>query len=356
MPLSGAARAACLAACAVACSGSGSTAPSTPARTYRMGFSDFPPRLTNEAYVDNLNAWLPHADGAIMHVSPPWAALLAGDRADSLVIAQNVPIANVYHAHAFLLFATIDVTNGLDRSAEAPELVAAGRSITEPAVQALYRSWLVAFDTLIAPDYLGLAAETNLIRLAAPANVYGAVVTMTNAGAADVLAERAAQKLYVSVQVEAAWGLLGGPAGYQGVEQDYADFPFLVALGLSSYPYFAFADPGDVPLDYYARLRNGRATPMMVVEGGWTSASVTGIASDPAKQSRYISRQRRLLDSARAIGWMQLDFADFDTTGFHLPPGSIAPLFAYLGLVTVDLAAKPALAAWDSAFDEPRTP
>jgi len=351
-----AARIAFAAACAAACSGSGSTGPAAPSRTYRMGFSDFPPRLTFQAYQDNIAAWTPRADAAIMHESPPWKELLAGARPDSLVITERLAIANYYHAHGFTIFATIDLTNGLKRSEEHPDLVAAGRSITEPAIQAMERGWLVAFDTLVRPEYLGLAAETNLIRDAAPANVYAAVVQMTNDGAADLRARSPTPKLYVSVQVDDAWGRLGGPPGYKGVERDYTDFPFIQALGLSSYPYFAYVDPDSVPLDYYARLRNGRATPTMVVEGGWTSASVGTITSDVDEQRRFFTRHRALLDSVHAIAWLQLDYADFDTTGRALPPGSVAPLFAYTGVATVDLAPKPALAVWDSTFALPLRP
>jgi hypothetical protein len=77
--------------------------------------------------------------------------------------------------------------------------------------------------------------------------------------------------LYVSVQVETAWGRLG-PAGspFVGIARQRAAFPFIDVLGLSSYPYLGgFSDPGQIPLDYYARLDSGRAVPMMVVEGGW---------------------------------------------------------------------------------------
>ena len=49
---------------------------------------------------------------------------------------------------------------------------------------------------------------------------------------------------------------------------------------------FSDADPDQIPLDYYTRLANGRAIPMMVVEGGWTSASVGSVQSSPAKQAR----------------------------------------------------------------------
>ena len=92
----------------------------------------------------------------------------------------------------------------------------------------------------------------------------------------------------------------------------------------------------------------------MVVEGGWTSASVGGVTSNPEKQARWIGRQMRLLDEARALFVFQLTFTDLDLAGVPLPPGSILPLFAALGLVDAALTPKPALAAWDAAFARPR--
>ena len=92
----------------------------------------------------------------------------------------------------------------------------------------------------------------------------------------------------------------------------------------------------------------------MVVEGGWTSASVGGIASTEQKQQRYIARQAALLDSTRAVGVFQLTFTDLDTTVLGLPPGSILPLFARAGLVDVNFSPKPALPAWDAVFARPR--
>jgi hypothetical protein len=58
----------------------------------------------------------------------------------------------------------------------------------------------------------------------------------------------------------------------------------------------------------------------------------------------------QLLDSVRAIAVFQLTFTDLDLTGVPLPPGSILPLFAHLGLVDSVLNPKPALSAWDGAF------
>jgi hypothetical protein len=90
-----------------------------------------------------------------------------------------------------------------------------------------------------------------------------------------------------------------------------------------------------------------------VTEGGWTSASLGPIVSSPETQRRYIARQARLLDSARAVAVFQLTFTDLDLPP-TLPPGSILPLFARLGLVDIHLVPKPALSAWDAVFARQR--
>jgi len=336
----------------------GPASPSPRARTYRMGFSNIPPSPDQAVALATLNLWAERADAAIMHVGVPWAALLADTTAAAKVRGELVPLANFYRAHGFQLVVTVDVTDGLNRSAEAPELVAAGRSITDTAIQRLYREFVTAVDTILRPEYLGLAAETNLIRVAAPDSVYGAVVTMTNAAAGEQRGLGTTAQLYVSVQVETAWGRLQGTNVYLGVDQDRTDFPFVDALGLSSYPYLGgFDDPDQVPLDYYARIVADNPIPLLVVEGGWASQSAGGFTTSPAIQARWIHHQAELLDSARAVAVFQLSFADLALSLFPpQPPGSILPLFATLGLVDTVLTPKPSLAAWDSIFARPLRP
>jgi hypothetical protein len=339
---------------AVACKDTGTTAlddPNAPTRSYRMGFSAFPPKFDPTTVVAVINQWSARGDAALFHESPPWQALLAGATADSAVRFQMQGIAQIYRGKNLPIFVTIDVTDGLNRAGEAPELVAAGRSITEPAVQALYRQYVAAVARIIQPEYLGLAAETNLIRLAAPRPIYDALVRMTNDAAAELQQANATSIPYVSVQVEAAWGGLQGTNQYIGVEDDFRDFPFIGALGLSSYPYFVYNDPADLPADYYERLLGGRDTPTMLVEGGWTSASVGSVQSDVQKQARYIARHALLLERAGSIAWLPLFYTDLDIAAFGpQPAGSILPLFVHLGLVDMQLSAKAALASWDSLF------
>ncbi|HEU4722760.1 MAG TPA: hypothetical protein VFS59_15485 [Gemmatimonadaceae bacterium] len=320
-------------------------------RTYRMGFSWMPPRPTVPEVLRTIDSVGKHADGALMVVDVPWKALLADTSASQLVRRDNLPVAQLFRQRGLPIVATLELANGLDRTAEAEALVALGRSIAEPAVQRAYREFAVAFDSIVRPEWLGLAMETNLIRAAAKPTVYAAVVTMTNAAAAELRAAGSPTKLMVSVQVETAWGRLAGAGGgvFVGVQRDRTDFPFVQVLGLSSYPYLGgFATPEQMPLDYYTRVAGGWAAPMMVVEGGWTSGSVPGVASSPELQARYIRRQMQLADEAKLLGVYQITFTDLDLSSFPVPSGSILPLFAELGLVDASYRAKPALAVWDS--------
>jgi hypothetical protein len=266
------------------------------------------------------------------------------------VNANELPLANYYRAKNLQIVVMVDVTDGLNRASEAPELVKLGRSISEPAVQQVYRQFVLALSSIVRPDYLGLAAETNLIRIAAPASLYAALKQMVNAAASDLQFTGSSATRYVSVQVDVAWGRLLQNNVYQGIEQDFADFPFIRALGLSSYPYFGFADPDEIPLDYYSRLPNGRSLPLMVVEGGWASTTVGTTVSSLEEQARFIRRHAKMLDSAKASAVFQLTFTDLDVASWNLPSGSILPLFASLGMVDVNLQPKPALAVWDSLF------
>ncbi len=66
---------------------------------------------------------------------------------------------------------TLGPTDGLDRSAEAPALIATGRSLTESAIQQLYRDFALAVWRHLRPEHLALVAETNAIGASTPATL-----------------------------------------------------------------------------------------------------------------------------------------------------------------------------------------
>ncbi len=338
------------------CSG-GTSGPGAPGsvetRGYRMGFSAFPPRPNEADYLRAVETWIPRSDAAILHESVPWAALLGGTSAETAVRSLNLPLVQGYRGRGLDVVFTIDVTNGVDRRAEDPSLVALGRSLSELEVQQAYRAYALAVASVLQPSHLGLAAETNLIRLLAPRRVYDAIVAMTNAAARDLATAGYRAPLYVSAQVETAWGRLQGGGAFVGIDTDLRDFPFVTALGLSSYPYLGgFAEPEQVPLDYYARF-NASRLPLLVVESGWTSANAGGVSSSPDRQARWIRRQFELATAVEARHVFQLLFTDLDLVAFGQVGNPQLVPFASLGLVTTELVPKPALAEWDAAFARP---
>jgi len=329
-------------------------------RSYRMGFQNYAPRLDFNLYIQTLNLWTQRADAAMITTEVPWDSLFSGETPENYVINNYKSLVDYYHSKNFKLWVYIDPENGLDRGSDAIALVTLGKSIAQADVQQVYRRFAVVMDSILRPDHLGLALETNLIRGAATDAIYQGIKQASNAAATDVRSFDKNVKMSVSVQVDYAWGKLDGSA-YKGVSQDFSDFPFIEELGLSSYPYFSFNKPEDIPSDFYSKLVEGKNIPVFISEGGWTSQTITGysgqlINSDPQIQQHYITRQGQLLDQVRAIGVFQLTFTDIDLAS--LPPSvpSSIKYFAYLGLVDANLVPRPALTTWDEIFKRPLSP
>lgn len=323
-------------------------------RTYRMGFQNSAPRLDNpDLFLQSLDLWIPRADAAMITTEVPWAQLLGGSSINDYVLTNYKLLVDIYRGKGLKLWMYIDPQNGLDRTSDALELQEAGKSIADADMQLLYKNFTLAMDSILKPDHLGLALETNLIRDAASTAIYNGVKQAANATAQAIRSRNATVPLSVSVQADHAWGkLIGGT--YKGVAQDFVDFPFLQELGISSYAYFGFNKPADIPMNYYLRLLDGKNLPVFVSEGGWTSASVTtpntSFTSSPELQRDYIDHHSHLLDEVKATAVFQLLFTDLDVTA--LPesiPASIG-YFAYLGLVDINLQPKPGLATWDDQF------
>lgn len=341
-----------------ACSGGGDDNEGTPSapviqapppRTWKLGFSPTPPRPFGNLVLQGIDLWALRAELVIIHEELPWAKLLNGQSPDLIIASEKANLLAYLRGKGLELVYMGDPTDPLSRSQEAPQLRVRGRSITEPEIQRLYREYMLAVARLMNPQIVGVAAETNLIRAVAPERVYDAVVQVGNDTASELRAAGASMPLMTSVQVETAWGVLGEQGPYVGIDADLHDFPFIDVLGLSSSPYLGYADPDEIPNDYYRRLVP-RHLPAMVTEGGWPSASVSSIQSTPDEQARYIERHAALLDSISARAWLHLLFADTDLVALRQPIPANLPLFATNGFTDSDFNPKPALAKWDALF------
>jgi hypothetical protein len=325
-----------------------------PTRSFRMGFANSAPRPDFNAFIQSLNEWSQRADAAIISTEIPWDSLLNGESGYDYIIHNYINLVQFYRQKNFTLWVYIDPENGLDRKSDADALVKLGKSIADSDMQNIYTGFVVLMDSLLMPDHLGLALETNLIRGSADPAIYGGVKSAANIAATAIRTFDTKVKLSVSVQVDYAWGKISGQP-YIGIDQDLLDFPFLQELGLSSYPYFNFGSTDEIPDNYYSRLVEGKNLPVMVTESGWISTQITGfngglITGTPASQQKYIDRQAVLLNQAKAISWFQLTFTDIDFSA--LPPSTPQNLqyFTTIGLVDTSFQPKPALSSWDSIF------
>ena len=329
----------------------------TPFRTYRMGFQNSAPRFDSfNLFIQSLNIWSTRADAAIISSEVPWKVLLAGETAETYVADNFKGLTAYYRSKNFVLWVYVDPQNGLDRTSDATELAAVGKSIAQADIQKIYRRYVVVLDSILKPEHIGLALETNLIKVASSPQIYNGVKQAANDAAKDLKLNNSLAKLSISVQVEQAWGKLTG-SPYTGIAQDLADFPFVEELGLSSYPYLVFNVPADIPPDYYSRLVDGKTIPVFVAEGGWSSHSVTtpsrSFVSSNLVQQDYIKRQEQLLNSVQATALFQLAFTDIDVSSLPSTVPSNIGYFAWLGLVDVNLQPKPSLNAWDVLFKKP---
>jgi hypothetical protein len=325
------------------------SAPVAPTRRYRVGFANVPPANDMALAIRSVETWSRRADAAIIHEEPPWAELLAGQSPARLAEEKYDGLVAFWRQRNLELVILVDPSNGVDRTTDADPLRRAGRSLTDPAVQSLYREWVRTLVTRYRPAAIGLAAETNLIRLAAPPALYAAIVRVVNDAARDVRTIDASVPRFVSLQVDVAWGRLQGTTTYIGAEQDYRDFAFVEWVGLSSYPYLAgFDQPAQLPDEWYVRPLGGRTLPTIITEGGWSSASNATIRSSLDTQARWITRQQQLADRLGPRFLFQLTFSDLASRTFGADP-RLQP-FLQLGMVDTLLAPKPALVAWDAMF------
>jgi hypothetical protein len=278
----------------------------------------------------------------------------------SLIQQHVVPLVDYFRAMGLSpVVVTIEPLNSGARDKEAWELLAAGRSITEPAIQALYKSYVTEVARLSRPDYLVLALEVNLVRAVAPATVYSGLVKMTNAGASGIRAAGLTTRLGVSVEVETAWNLLPrttltATPVFKGIATERANFSFLQFLGLSVYPHMGgFTSPAQIPNDYYSRLAGSPVLPLMVTEGGWASNSGAYWTGNQTVQAEWITRQAALLDAAKAVAVFQLNATDIDLTTYAMGPGVDLSPHSALGVLDVQLQPKPSLTTWDRVFARP---
>ncbi|MFQ5690936.1 MAG: hypothetical protein ACE5HQ_11780 [Gemmatimonadota bacterium] len=342
----------------VACGGDGGTgpiaSPSPPARTYAMGWAPSLPRPEEGLFFQVVDSMARVAEVTIIQQAAPWPELLSGAPMDSLV-ADRGGLADFLRGKGLDIVFLVDPLDGLDRRKEPPELTSLGHSILEPPIRALHDEWVRRIAQRVHPEYMGLASEVNTLAARGDSTLFAAIEDMINTLAPQVRQLSPGTQVFVSFQVDEANGFLGAESFDHFALIDDFDID---ALGLSSYPVFAFDTPAEVPDDYLARFDQATDLPLIMVEGGWSSRNTQLLQATPQEQVDYFRRYETLMDGVGAKLWVLLTFTDLDIDSLGLPPDRADALsnFAFMGIMDVDLRRKPSYAEWQRIFDRPRVP
>ena len=197
------------------------------------------------------------------------------------------------------------------------------------------------------------------MRVAAPNSLYYSLVTLTQSAYTALHANGSSTSVSISIQLETCWGVLGEITPYRGISTDMVDFSFAQFTGVSTYPYFSYPKPNDMPPDYWTRPAaetDGR--PVYHAEGNWATNASTSTAIrwpwSEADQAKYVTRLASWLTMVNATEWMCLIYADLDW-GPQYTTAQLAP-FLSIGVANSNLTAKTALQPWDAVFSIPYTP
>jgi hypothetical protein len=345
-----------VAICAIVAAGCESddspTRPSGTPRTYSMGWSPSPLRPDINAFFAVVDSMADVSDVAILQQPVPWPELLSGAPMDSIVTDRANVAAYLRNFEMDIVF-LVDPLDGLDRRKEDPGLTGLGRSILEPEIRAIHEEWVRRIATRIRPAYLGLASEINTLAARGDSALNAEITGLVNTLAPQIRAASPNTRVFVSFQADEALGLIPDPGFDHFALIDAYDID---ALGLSSYPVFFFDTPADMPDDYFGPFRDATGVPLLLVEGGWSSARTQLLDGTPQEQAEFFTRFETYLDAVDAELFVLLNFTDIDVPSLGLDPDRAAGLsnFAHMGIMDVDLNRKPAYAEWTRIFSRPR--
>jgi hypothetical protein len=319
-------------------------------RSVMLGFSSLPRELNADAYADAIEFAGDHGEIVLIQREVPWADFVPGATLSDDLAEQTDSERDAVSDADLALFFAIDPTDsatGRDRLGKLPENLA-GRRFDDPDVRAAFRSYAEYVALNYEPDYLALGVEMNLYYEKNKAD-WEAFLSLYRETYAIVKAASPDTQITVTLQYEDLQGILPREDAH------FVDWQLIRALdpvdfvGISTYPGFAFADPSQVPADYYRQLTAFTEKPIAIAETGWASREQAGVISGSEEQQAAFLE--RVLEDAEALSMpFAIWFAIWDPAYAR---GTASSAFEHVGLLTTDETEKPAWGAWDEAARRP---
>ncbi|MFQ5380087.1 MAG: hypothetical protein ACE5EF_00485 [Dehalococcoidia bacterium] len=230
----------------------------------------------------------------------------------------------------------------------------AGRGVVEPTLRLGddddEAALLTAVDALARgqhPAYLAIGAEVNLLAAADP-DAFERFVSLYRR-AYDTVKEASPGTLVFTIfQYE---HLHGGAFLMDGVRDRPPTLDLierfegkLDLLGLTTYPFFDYESPADLPDDYYEDVLALAGVPLAFTEIGWPAAPLisapdSGFGGTPEEQADFVDRFRDL------IAGLDVEIALWS---FPNDPAGVGAPFESVALRDNSGNPRPALARWQS--------
>ena len=330
------------------------------------GFFPSPPEATLESILQLYKDISAHGDFVLIQQNTAWEDFAEGgvdgksqtrtDLLNQVKLARQNNLEYVF---------VIDALNGLNRREFIGLPPGWEASFANPNVRSAYRNYALWVVRTFHPRYLGLGSEINTYMDAHPDDAPD-FISLYHELYALVKAEAPETKVFVTFQ----WDDLNNmfPQPEEGDRQKFdtnweqieAFEPNLDVWVISSYPYFAFNNGTQIPVDYYTPLLARTSKPVAVAEGGFSSQAVGPMHVSPGDQVAYLNALHAQLGT-RLVFWVNTLLDDFNLDSYaeqmkkegRDPQDALSlGAFAYIGLRNSDGSPKPALEVWDRFRNE----
>ena len=313
-----------------ACGGSGGDDPAPPtARSYAMGFTDFPNAESVAGLEDAYAVIARDADMAVMHMDEgvPWAEAWANVKYPQAYLdALQYKVNNIPAGHVvYLALTPLNMErDGLARYRGANP----NQDLTPPwdtyalndanVIQAFTQYCLTMID-LFSPDYFAYAIEANILHTKNDAK-WQEFVELAEKVYEQIKAAHRDLPVFITLQAE---DFHAAPLAQTTAIE--LILPYVDMIAVSSYPYMtqdgSLIDPSNIPGDYFSALADlAPGKPFAIAETAWPAEDITDITdpanvfvpADPAAQQLYVKRLLEDMDQLSATFVTLFFTRDFD--------------------------------------------
>lgn len=320
-------------------------------RTFLLGFSSIPARLTQADYLAALDLTARYGEVLLVQRAPEWGEFLPGvepsRRLTELILRERTAVQE----RRLRLFYALDAFDPADRGRLAATPAGYEHAdLADPAMRAAFVAEARFIAASYQPAYLALGVEINATFERSPAQ-YQAFLGAYREAYRVVKATSPGTLVFVTFQYEQLLGEVPWEAPRPPRWNLLDDFAGRLDLfAITTFPSVTYDVARELPPLYYQQIRDHTALPIAFTSVGFASrAGPEGVhSSTPAEQRRYL--QRLLSDAAALESPLVVWFAARDPVFVDDPPLN---LLSSVGLRDARDRSKEAWTVWAEAASRP---